>query len=339
LQVQLTSIDWHPGLPIFASESFLKTAGDTYGWLGGVGESGQLRCVLPFTVTRKAGLRIVRFRTETIPMGENLAPVEERAFLNGVVEHCRAAGMDVIMPAPANVIFKNYPEGAIAAPYGSYVVDLRRTEEELWSRLHSKHRNVVRNAMKSGVAIRSGREFVDVAYDLVRDTLRRSKMPFMRRSEFERYVSGFGAAVKVFVAEHHGNPLGCAVLPFSRHSAHYVYGGSRLNPVSGAMNLLHWEAMRQFRELGIQQYNFVGARINPEPNSKQAGLAMFKQRFGGELLEGFMWKYSLRPLRSAVYSLAMRYLRGGDVIDQERRRLGSRMPAAMATAGAGDVEC
>ena len=27
-------INWHPGLPIYASESFLKAVGDEYGWLG-----------------------------------------------------------------------------------------------------------------------------------------------------------------------------------------------------------------------------------------------------------------------------------------------------------------
>ncbi len=46
----------------------------------------------------------------------------------------------------------------IAAPYGTYIIDLTQPEETLWSNLHSKHRNVVRNAMKKGVEIRSGME-------------------------------------------------------------------------------------------------------------------------------------------------------------------------------------
>ena len=33
-------IDWHPGLSIYASESFMKTVGDEYGWLGGMDNSG-----------------------------------------------------------------------------------------------------------------------------------------------------------------------------------------------------------------------------------------------------------------------------------------------------------
>ena len=50
---------------------------------------------------------------------------------------------------------------------------------------------------------------------------------------------------------------------------------------------------------------------------------MFKERFGGQLFQGYMWKYSLRPLQYAAYSLAVRLLRGGDIVDAERHKLAS----------------
>jgi len=50
---------------------------------------------------------------------------------------------------------------------------------------------------------------------------------------------------------------------------------------------------------------------------------MFKQRFGGQLAQGYMWKYSLNPLKYAVYSMAVRLLRGGDIVDIERYKLAS----------------
>ena len=48
---------------------------------------------------------------------------------------------------------------------------------------------------------------------------------------------------------------------------------------------------------------------------------MFKQRFGGQPVQGYMWKYSLNPLKYAVYSLAVRLLRGGDIVDIEHHKL------------------
>jgi hypothetical protein len=43
----------------------------------------------------------------------------------------------------------------------------------------------------------------------------------------------------------------CAVITFSEYSAYYIHGGSIPGPVTDALNLLHWEAMRLFRELGL----------------------------------------------------------------------------------------
>lgn len=314
-------ITWHPGLSIYASEQFLKAVSDEYGWIGGTDNTGNLCCILPYTIIKKSVVRMVRFRVETIPISENFSIEEEKAFLNKTIEHFRSVGADIIIPASTNTIFRTYPHGAIAAPYGTYIIDLRQPEETLWENLHSKHRNVIRNAIKKGVQVICGIEQKDTAYRLVRDTFKRSALPFMSFDAFMRMVSGLGQYMKVFVADYQGIPQGCAVIPFSNYSAYYVYGGSVPEPLTGATNLLQWEAIRHFRGLGVRYYNFCGVRINPKKGSKQAGLKMFKERFGPQLLQGYMWKCSLNPLTAAIYSLAVRLFRGGDIVDAERRKL------------------
>jgi hypothetical protein len=333
LKATRIEINWQPELSIFASEHFLKAVGDEYGWIGGLDDSSALRCVLPYTVVRKPGFRLVRFRVETIRVGEELEFEEEKSFLNSVVEYFRSAGMDVIIPATTNTIFRTFPDGAFVAPYGSYIVDLCQSEEALWNNLHSKHRNVIRNATRKGVEIRTGMNYLDSAYEMVRDTFKRSKLGFMDYAAFKRYVLSLGEYVKIFVADYQGALQGCAVIPFSDHSAYYVYGGTMPNPITGAMNLLHWEAIRHFRAIGARRYDFVGVRINPENGSKQAGLMMFKERFGGQLAQGYLWKYSLRPLKSIAYSLAVRLLRGGDIVDQEHHKLVSENVSSFPSGG------
>jgi lipid II:glycine glycyltransferase (peptidoglycan interpeptide bridge formation enzyme) len=86
------------------------------------------------------------------------------------------------------------------------------------------------------------------------------------------------------------------------------------------MNLLKWQSILHFRKLGVKRFNLVGVRINPAKGSKQEGLYNSKKRFGGQLLQGYMWKYPLNPLKYAVYSVAVRVQRGGDIVDQERHR-------------------
>ena len=64
----------------------------------------------------------------------------------------------------------------------------------------------------------------------------------------------------------------------------------------------------------------MGVRLNPEKGSKQEGLKMFKERFGGELHQGYMWKYSFNLVKYALYASLARIRHGGDVVDQERRK-------------------
>jgi len=322
LQAKPIPIEWHPGLSIFASEPFLKSVGDECGWLGGFDPAGRVRCVLPYTIVRKPLLRMVRFRVETIPWNSPLSIVEETGFLNSAVNHFRERGADLIIPATTNTIFRTYPDGAVSAPYGSYVLDLTQSDEALWANLHGKHRNVVRNAMKRNVQVLSGVQYIEAAHTLICDTLRRSGLRFMDLAAFRHAAAALEHNLLVAVAEHGGVLQGCAVIPYSSYSAYYLYGGSIAEPLTGAMNLLQWRAMQLLRGLGVERYDFVGVRISPKRGSKQEGLKIFKERFGGCLVQGYIWKYSLRPLKYLLYCLGARIRSGGDIVDKEQHKLG-----------------
>ncbi len=143
----------------------------------------------------------------------------------------------------------------------------------------------------------------------------------MDYDSFHGMVSCLGENVKIFLAKYQDVVQGCTVVPFSGKSAYYVYGGSADRPLAGANNLLHWVAIQKFREMGVREYDFVGVRINPEKGTKQEGLLTFKKRFGGQLVQGFMWKYPINPFKYFVYSQAVRHLRGGDIVDNERFKM------------------
>jgi hypothetical protein len=316
-----TPIKWHGELPVFAAEPFLKAVGDEYGWLGGTDDSGTLRCILPYTVVRRGIFRMVRFRVETIPTGGGLQIEEERSFLDGVVEHFRATGADIIIPATTNAIFRTYPTGADAAPYGSYVIDLSQAEDVLWRSIGRITRQNIGTARKDGVSIHSGFEYVDASYPIMRETFRRSKLPFMGYPAFRRFVSGLGENGKLMVAEHRGTIQSCVLFAFSGPCAYAIYAGNVAGQHQGANKLIYWEAMSWFRQMGIPRFDFVGARINPAKGSKEEAINLFKQRFGAKLIQGYIWKYPLRPLKSLAYSLAVRWLKGGDIVDHERHKL------------------
>jgi len=322
MRVRPIEINWHPRMPIFAKESFLKAVGDEYGWLGGFSESGELRCILPYTIVRKSVFRMVRFRVETIPAGPDFDVAEEKDFLNLAVGYFRSLKADMIIPATANAIFRTYPDGADAAPYGTYVIDLVRPEEELWRNVAKISRQNIGTAKKAGVSILSGEEYIDVSYDLVRQTFKRSRLPFMSRAEYGRYIEGLGEHAKVMVAVLQGTVHSSTVYAFSDHCAYAVYGGNLADTQQGTMKLLQWEGVRLFKECGVKRFDFFGARIDPEKGSKQEAINSFKRRFGATLEQGYLWKYPFHPLKYRLYGLAARVRSGGDIVDAERHKLG-----------------
>jgi len=314
-------INWNPGLPIFASEPFLKAVGDEYGWLGGFDDAGELRCILPYTVIRKATFRLVRFRVETIILDEGLDIREEKPFLNSSIDFFRSINADMIIPATTNSVFRTYPDGAVVAPYGSYIIDLQPPEEVLWHNIERITRQNIKTAVKKGVEIRTGQEHLKSAYDLIRFTFKRSRLPFMDIDRFESFVKGLGENCIIMKAEHENSAQSYVVFAFSDFCAYAIYAGNVVNQISGANKLLYWEAIKMFKKLGVRKYDFVGTRINPEEGSKQAALATFKRHFGAELIQGFIWKYPLNKLRYSLYCLAARLRSGGDIVDTEKHKM------------------
>jgi len=314
-------INWNPELSIFSKESFLKVVSDKYGWLGGVDNAGKLRCILPYTIVRKMLIRMARFRVETLPVGEELDLQDEKAFLNSVVDYLRAIGADMIIPATTNTIFRTYPDGAIAAPYGSYVIDLSQPEHALWKKIHKITRQNINTAKKNGVTIQTGIEQLDAAYALTLETFKRSKLPFMNHEAYKRYALGLGENCMIMVAYYQGIAQSCTLYAFSDYCAYAVYGGNIAGTHQGAMKLIQWESMRLFNSLGVKRFDFVGARINPEKDSKQDALSSFKRRFGATLREGYMWKHSLHPFKYRLYCIAARLRSGGDIVDVEQHKL------------------
>jgi len=321
MKAMLIPIDWHSGLPIFASESFLKAVGDEYGWLGGVDDKEKLRCILPFTIIKKAIFRMVRFRVETIQIGQDFSIDEEKAFLNSVVKHFRSIDAHMIIPATTNSIFRTYPDGADVVPYGSYIIDLTQTEDDIWRNIDRIMRQNIKTAIKKSVTIRDGSDDLSSAHKLIVETFQRSKLPFMNFGEFSHFVRGLGKNSKILIADCNGIAQSYAVFGFSDYCAYAIYAGNIDNQQQGANKLLYWEAIRIFKSLGVQRYDFVGARINPEKGSKQESINALKKRFGAQLKQGYIWKYSINPFMYKLYCLAARWRSGGDIVDAERHKM------------------
>lgn len=314
-------IQWHEGLSIFASESFLKVVSDGYGWLGGFDNEGRLLCILPYTIVRKLSFSLVRFRVETIPIAENFTVDEEKAFLNSCVDFFRSKKADVIIPATTNCVFRTYPDGAVPAPYGTYLIDLQLPEEVLWRNIERRFKQNIKKAINIGVIVKEANSQVKPAYKLIRATFKKSNLPFMNYGSFERYINGLGEHSLILKAEYNGLAQSYAVFAFSQYRAYTVYAGNVSNIAPGANKLLYWEAIKLFKKRGVKDYDFVGTRINPAKGSKQEALSSLKRHFGARLVQGYIWKFPFNSIKYRLYNLAARFRTGGDIVDVEKHKI------------------
>lgn len=305
-------------MPIFMSPEWLETQAPESGWLE-AHPSPDLHVAVPYVIRRRAFVRWLQLQWG-VWSSRPIDADTERTFLEGVAEWCRSAGIDFIVQPATMAIFRVAPAGAAHTPFGTVLVDLSPTEDELWSGLKGRNRTTIRKARSEGVSIEWGRHLADEAYALCARTMARSELGFPSPGQFHAMVERLGDAIDIGVARTDDVAKAAVINPWSRFGAHCLFAGTADTPAFGAANLLQWEAMLRAREAGARIYDFVGVRVNPEPGSKYAGLRQFKTRFGGEVVEGLLWKMPISGWKYGLYE-KMRHARGGadDIIDQEGR--------------------
>jgi hypothetical protein len=190
------------------------------------------------------------------------------------------------------------------------IIDLQKTEDELWADVHSKHRNVIRKAEKENVIIKavdSLNEFIK----LMESTYESQKNKAPNYEFIKKYYAVLKAnnAVSIFIAYHNEIPLIGAFVTKLGNTAYYAFGGSTNNSL-GAGNLLQWHIMKQLKSENISFYNLGQvAKEDDESNLKfSKGISSFKRRFGVFEKPGISEKYILRPTANWLWNLLVKVL-------------------------------
>jgi hypothetical protein len=284
-------------LPILASQKYLQNKSKTYGWL--VSDN----FILPYFLDKRLIFTRMVFTYRLIHQKENLNIKDEEIFLDGVVDFIKQKKLcDFIYKAQSNVIFNNCPKSSDCVKWGTYLVDLSLSEEELLSSFHVKHRNVIKKASKDGVVIQETTN-LDKIQEIIADTMTRQKVIHFPSKQYLKQLKTTISNNLLFLkAVKDGELQGVAVFIYDNKQSYYMYGGSIPRPYTGSMNLLHFEAMKIFKEKNINFYDFVGARLTFSQGSKYEGLDRFKRRFGGSLQKGMAFRVVVNPIKFKLFN-------------------------------------
>lgn len=193
-------------------------------------------------------------------------------------------------------------------PENNWVLDLTKSEEEILAEMKQKGRYNIKIAQSSGLTFTSSNEMkskeLDAFYEQYAKTGQRHKISYRSKNYFETMLEILGGKgyARAYTVWHGENALASAIIVLCGDSALYLYGGSS-DEERGLMApyLLHWEIIREAKNAGLSEYNFLGIAPDEDQNHPWAGITRFKKQFGGAQvdIEGC---YDL-PIKSLEYKI------------------------------------
>ncbi len=277
--------------------------------------------IVPFVLTRKLCFIYGSFAYQPVPLTKQ-PKTSLKEFLDEVILYLtKKQKVQFLIPTPAYTNFLDYPTNSRRIPFGNYICDLTECEENLFMKMHGKHRNCVRKAQKDGVVVKNGCDdaLLSDYMNMDVETWARSNKESSGKTFFVSKIEALPENLEVFVAYKDGEAQSGAIVYFDKICGYYMFGANKNSPYPGSGNLLQWEIMRWLKSNGVKEYSFVGCRIDEDEDSKYHHIQRFKQRFGGELRRGYMFKCVQKKHMYILFRFLIR-LRGQkskDVIEQE----------------------
>jgi len=165
------------------------------------------------------------------------------------------------------------------------LVDLNKTEKELWQEVHPKGKNKIRRAEKEGTKFKEliNSEERDTSYNILQEVYSRAQLPLHDKSMFEAAykILHTKGMIKYFGAIYEGKIIGTIVMLCYRDRIFDWYAGSYQKYYKNRPNdLLPWEVFLWGKRNGYKVFDFGGAGKPGVPY----GVRDYKKKFGGEFV-------------------------------------------------------
>jgi len=283
-------------LPILGKEKYLKCKSDEYGWFV------NNNCAIAFFIDKRAIFRRLVFTTSVIC--KTTISSEEKEFLDSIVDYVKEHKLcDFIYKAQSNVIFNFCPKDSDCVPWGTYEVDIDKSEKKLFASFNAKARNAIRKALKEGVIVERTQDVSLVVENIKNTLLRQQSIHYPSLEYVKSLQNNLEQNVVFLVAKKELVIQGSLILIYDKDRGYAMYAGSIKSPITGSLDLLHFEAMKFLAAKDIKVYDFVGTRINIKKNSKQEGIDRFKRKFNPALKTGFTFRTIINKKKYLLYKI------------------------------------
>jgi lipid II:glycine glycyltransferase (peptidoglycan interpeptide bridge formation enzyme) len=187
--------------------------------------------------------------------------------------------------------------GYIYEAHLNILIDLEKSEEQLWNGIHSKRRNEIRRAAKEGTCCTDLTEVdaLEKCWPILCDVYQRARLPLPDISLFKGLLENKpeSSCLKIFAAQNNGKIVGTLLALCWRERVLDWYAGAYQESLPKYPNdVLPWEAMLWAKRNGYKTFDFGGAG---KPGIVY-GVRDFKLKFGGELMDFGRFQKIHRPV-------------------------------------------
>lgn len=181
------------------------------------------------------------------------------------------------------------------------IINLKKSEDELWKSVHSKRRNEIRRAYKEKLefSIHQDENTLESGYNILHEVYKYAKLPFPDISLFKNILAqstdDFG--LKIFAAEYNSTIIGAMFALVYKNRIYDWYAGSYRDSRDKYPNdLIPWEVMKWGKLNGYEIFDFGGAGRPGIPY----GVRDYKLKYGGQLVNFGRWEKVHQPISMVI---------------------------------------
>lgn len=173
------------------------------------------------------------------------------------------------------------------------IVDLTKTEEEILLLMKPKWRYNIRLAERHGVAVTNApidEEHIDLFLDLLGETTERDRFAVNSRTFYDSFFSYIREENRwvLLFAKKDDVIVAAGAFCFFQKTALYYYGATpsdnEIRKLMGAY-LLQWEAIREAKKRGCEQFDFLGIMGQRWEDKHLSGVTEFKLKLASNSIQ------------------------------------------------------
>ncbi|MCQ2606765.1 MAG: peptidoglycan bridge formation glycyltransferase FemA/FemB family protein [Bacteroidales bacterium] len=240
--------------------------------------------------------------------GERLSVEKEKQFLDEFhlfVKHENL--VDVMFPPSHLVVFQSVPPKVFFYEIGILVVDLKSTEDQIFTKINPKTRSELRKAELLGVNVNTGIDNIESFYQCFSQTVKKKSIASFSKEYFAKMAEYLGENVFFTVARLENEIEASLFGIVDKKNMYPSYAGTSYSPkYKGSNKFLIWSLYKFCRSLQLEKFIYGGYRKDVQESDPLFNIQKFKLRLGCDIEEGYHFIKVIHPFKYNLVTFALR---------------------------------